>query len=166
MAWDVAAYGITVAVLTIAVAGVVGLIMLIRSFRRLEQVVRALGKETEVSLRQCRQLADEAKLAIAESRKSLQGFSSLAEGARAVGDAVQAAAQTAVHVTSLYRECLTAPFQPLSGDSDDGDGDGSIPDLTQIGRKLWASWKRRSDNDHPSDCCEGSGLNAYPSQGE
>jgi hypothetical protein len=111
MAWDVAAYGITVAVLMIAGACVIGIVKICRSLTRLDLTVERLSRETEASLIQCRQLAEETKEAIVISRHSLQGFSTLAEGAGALGEAAQIAAQTAAHAVAFCRERL-ASFIP------------------------------------------------------
>ncbi|MCD9023186.1 hypothetical protein [Cohnella silvisoli] len=166
MAWDIAAYGITAAVLAIAAACVIGIAKICRSLSRLDATVKVLGKETEVSLRQCAKLADEASDAIAVSRQSLQGFATLAEGARALGEAVQAAAQTAAHVTVLCRERLTS-LSPVPSEHRDQTA-CELPDLTELGRNLWSLWRRRTGNGQSSsESCQSSpGPSADPSQGE
>jgi hypothetical protein len=165
MAWDVAAYGITLAVLAIAAACVIGIARFCLSLRRLDAAVKVLGVETEASLLQCRQMAIEAKAAIADSRQSLQGFVTLAEGARALGEAVHTAAQTAAHVTAFYRDRLISSIPVSSVPPDPAACE--LPELTDIGRSLWSLWKRRSGIDRtPSDNCQNSGTSADPSQGE
>lgn len=164
MAWEMAGYGIAVAVLVVAVAIVIGIMRMIRSLRCLDDAVANIAKEAEASLQQCRQLAEEAKEAIVDSRQSLRGFVTIAEGARALGEAAQTAAQTAVHVTGLYREYLTAPFHSLSDTPDQKAGE--MPDLIVIGRKLWSMLKSHSGKEHSSDSCQSPGSGADPSEGE
>jgi hypothetical protein len=162
MAWDVAAYGIAAAVLAIAAACVIGIVKICRSLRRLDLAVEALGKETEAALRECGLLAEEARAAIAVSRQSLQGFAALAEGARALGEAVQTTAQTAVHVTALCRERLLSVI-PATSEHRHHTGN-EPPDLSEIGRSLWSWWKRRSSFESNSpESCQNPGPSADPS---
>ncbi|RED65561.1 hypothetical protein [Cohnella lupini] len=165
MAWDIAAYAIAVAVLTVAAALTIGIVKVARSLALLEHTIANVGREAEVSLSQCKELAGEAREAIAASKRKLQGFATLAEGARALGDAAQAAAQAAVSVTELYRECLTAPFQATSGNRDRQSDD---LDLADIGRRIWTMWRKRSDKEQeqPSDSCRQPRPSADPSEGE
>jgi hypothetical protein len=146
MAWQVAGYGIAAAAVAVAAAIVFALASLSRSVRRLERAAEAVGKEAEVSLRQCGSLAEEARETLALSRRSLEGFASLAEGARAMGEAVHAAAKTTARLTELYRDCLSAPFQSASGESKAGEG----AELSELGRMLWSLWKSRFGRDRAS----------------
>ncbi|WP_373229391.1 hypothetical protein [Cohnella sp.] len=166
MAWDLAAYGIMTASLTIAAAFVIGIVQICRSLRRLDTALGRLGKETEASLLQCKELAEEAKETIAASRQSLQGFSSLAEGARALGEAAQSTAQGIAKATALCRERL-ASIIPASTEHCDHNKASGNSDLSEISRILWLLWKkRRSENEPNFDCSRHSGLGADPSQGE
>lgn len=165
MAWDVAAYGITAAVLMIATACVYGIVQICRSLKRLDTAIERLGKETEASLLQCKELAEEAKETVAASRHSLQGFSLLAEGARAIGEAAMSTAQGITKATELCRERL-ASLVPAAAEHSDHNRSGN-PDLSEIGRSLWQLWKKRkSENELPLDGSQQSGLSADPSQGE
>ncbi|TFE31554.1 hypothetical protein [Cohnella luojiensis] len=165
MAWDLAAYGITFGVMAIAMAFVMAVLTISRSLRRLDRAVAQVSKEAELSMQHCRQLADEARETIAASKKSLEGFATLAEGARALGEAVQTAAQTAVHVTDLYRECLISPFQASSGFREEKIDRSS--DLMDMGRKLWSMWKNRPDGKgSPANNCHNPEPSADPSRGE
>jgi hypothetical protein len=142
MAWDVAAYGVTVAVLMIAIACVIGIVRICRSLSRLDLTVERLSRETEASLMQCRLLAEETKEVIVISRHSLQGFSTLAEGAGALGEAAQTAAQTVAHAAAFCRERL-ASFIPSAPNHRD-QTNSEQPDLSEIGRSLWLLWNRRN----------------------
>jgi hypothetical protein len=161
MAWDVAAYGITIAVLAIAAACVIGIARICLSLRRLDAAVKVLGERTEASLLQCRQLAVGATSAIADARQSLQGFSTLAEGARTLGEAVQSAGQAVARVTAFYRDHLS-PSNPASPEPRDPSA-CEQPELTDIGRSLWSLWKRRAGKDRPSDSFQSPGPSADPS---
>jgi hypothetical protein len=152
MAWDIAAYGVTVAVLTIAVACVIGMVRTCRSLRGLDVAVERLSRETEASLIECKLLAEEAKEAIVLSKQRMQSFTTFAEGAQAIGEAAKTAAEAAAYVTSFYRERLTSPINQ--------------PDWTDIGRNLWLLWRRRTDRKPSSDCNCNPGPSADPSQGE
>lgn len=142
MAWELAGYSVAAAVLIVALSVLYGIVKLARSLRRLDHAVMNLSKEAEASLRQCSRLAEETSEAISVSRQSLQGFATLAEGARALGEAVQSAAQAAVQVTELYREKLTAPLQSCADKRDEKAGE--TPDLMDIGRRMWSMWKQRA----------------------
>jgi len=168
MAWDWAAYGIALAVLTIAAAFVFGMIRISRSLQRLDRTVARVSIEAEATLLQCRHLANEAREAIVISNKSLQGFATLAEGARALGEAVQTAAQTAVHVTALCRDSLTAPCRAASSPSEDSHHSiqGDSASLAELCRTLWSLWKRGIGRDASSDNCRSPGPGADPSEGE
>lgn len=161
MAWELAGYGVTAAVVVIAAAFLYGVVNVVRSLRRLDQYVAKLSREAETSLQGCSRLAEEASEAIQVSRQSLQGFASLAEGARALGEAVQTAAQTAVHVTELYREILTSPIRSASDDRDRGERE--TPNLSELGRRLWMMWKRAEGRTGSS---RNPGTSADPSEGE
>ena len=101
MAWEIAAYGVATAVLAIAAACVFGIIRICRTLKRLETTVERLSQESEASLKACRLLADEAQSMISGARRSMAGFSSLSEGARALGEAAHQAARTGIAIYSL-----------------------------------------------------------------
>jgi hypothetical protein len=164
MAWEVTAYGITAAVLVIAVASVFGIVRVCRSLRGLDRAVERLGSESEASLLVCRQLAEEARSAVAASKQSLQGFSALAEGARALGEAVQTAAQTAAHATAICREHLASFVPSSTSDKEELRTYGSPwADASRALRKLW---RAHSESKEPSsECRDCSGPSAEPSQG-
>jgi hypothetical protein len=155
MAWDVAAYGITVAILTIAVACVIGTVQACRLLRRLAATVDRLTVEAEASLLQCKQVAEEAKSAIVEARQMMDGYSSLADGARALGEATQLAALGITNMATYCRDRLSS-FVPHEN-----------PDITDIGRSLWQWWRsRRSASESTPDSSHPIGPSADPSQGE
>lgn len=164
MAWDVAAYGITAAVLAIAGAFVIGIGRTCRSLRGLDVAVERLSRETEASLIECRQLAEEAREAIVLSKQSMQGFSTFAEGARAIGEAARTAAEAATHITSFYRERFTSPVPDTSEKMEQSPH--YQPDWTDIGRNLWLLWRKRTDRNPSADCNRNPGPSADPSQGE
>lgn len=165
MAWDVAAYGITLAVLMIAAACVIGIVQLCRSLRRLDSAIVRFEKETEASLRQCTELAAEAKETIAASRQFMEGFTLLAEGARVLGEAVHSTAEGITKATEFCRERLV-PFAETSTESCDHKPNG-FADLSEIGRSLWRLWKKqKSGSERNPDSPQQSGLSADQTQGE
>ena len=169
MAWDWAAYGIALAVLTIAAAFVFGMLRISRSLQRLDRTVARVSIEAEATLLQCRHLANETREAIVISRQSLQGFVTLAEGARALGEAVQTAAQTAVHVTTLCRDSLIYPCHAGSSSLvDDGQDSiqGGTGSLAELGPVLWSLLKRSFGRTASSDSSKSPGTGADPSEGE
>jgi uncharacterized protein YoxC len=149
MAWDVAAYAITIAVLAIGAACIMGIVRICQSLRHLDDAVKALGEQTEASLLQCTKLAAEATSAIADARQSFQGLSTFTEGARSLGEAVQSAAQAVARVTAYYRDRLT-PSNRFSPETRDPSA-CEQPELTDIGRSLLSLWKRRAGKDRASE---------------
>lgn len=165
MAWHVAAYGITVAILMIAAAFVIGVKEACRSFRHLDATVDHLAKDTEETLQQCKQLAEEAKAAIVVVREGVEGFSTLAEGARALGEAAQEAAQGITSATALCRDRLSAVVTVTSEYREKLAADN--PKASVVAHHLWKWWINRSAvSGTKSDSCKPSGPNADPSQGE
>lgn len=165
MAWDIAAYGITAGILTITIGCVIGIVQICRSLRRLDQTVERLGRDMEASLLQCREVAEEAKEVLADSRHSLQGFSSFAEGARALGEATQSAAKGITDATVFCRERI-ASYIPSSSEHPDRKPSDHL-DFSEIGRSLWLLWKKRkSGSELNSDCCQHSGPSADHNRGE
>jgi hypothetical protein len=155
MAWDVAAYGITVAILTIAVACVIGIVQACRTLRRLDVAVERLARVAEATLLQGKQTVEEARAAIVEARQMMDGYSSLADGARALGEATQLAALGITNMATYCRERLSS-FVPHEN-----------PDITDIGRSLWQWWRsRRSASESTPDSNHPIGPSADPSQGE
>ncbi len=160
MAWQAAGYAIAVAAVVVAMAIVLSLASLSRSIRRFERTAEAVSKDATTVLRRCDHLAEEIEATLAMSRQSLEDFAWLAEGARAMGEAVHSAAKTTARLTELYRDCLSAPFQSASGDSDAGEK----TELSNLARTLWSMWKSRgrassSERRDPS-------ANAEQSEGE
>jgi len=142
MAWQVAGYAFAAAALAVATAIVFFILKLARSIGRLDRAVTVVSEEAEASLRKCAILADEAKEAIAVSRKSLEGFVVLAEGARALGNSARSTARAAARITETYREILAAPFRNQAGDQEDHAS--FKPELAEVCRKLWTAWTQRS----------------------
>jgi len=141
MAWQVAGYAVAAAVLVAAAAIAIVCASAAKAIRRLDRSAVAVSREAEHSLRRCAELADEAGEAIALSKRGLEGFASLAEGARAVGEAGRTVADAAIRVTELYRERLSAPLR--YGDCDGEDRDRSGTDAQELGRRLWSAWLGR-----------------------
>lgn len=164
MAWDVTAYGITLAVLAIAAACVLGIVQCCRSLARIAASVERLSREAETALTECRKLADEAGAAVRAGRHSLKGFASLAEGARVLGEAAHTAAQSVSQVTAIWRDRVASP---IAAASDRQEQSGCRQqEWMQIGSTLWQLWKRRAGDREQADCVTNSGRSADPSLGE
>ncbi|MFC5471771.1 hypothetical protein ACFPPD_24125 [Cohnella suwonensis] len=164
MAWELAGYAIAAAAAGIAIAIAFGIAKAVRALARMEAVLDRVGKEAESALRHCRKLSEEAEDAIRASRQRMQGFATFAEGARAIGEAAQTAARSAMEIAELYRDCLTSPFHTASP-SREADGE-PVRELKELGRKLWALWRRRTDGDETSGSKPDAGTSAEPSEGE
>ncbi|MFB9278172.1 hypothetical protein [Cohnella cellulosilytica] len=163
MAWQVAGYGVAAAALAVAAAIVFAMASLSRSVRRLERTADAVGKEAEASLRRCGSLAEEARETLAVTREGLEGFASLAEGARALGEAVHTAAKTTVRLTELYRDCLAAPFRQTAGEEQAGEAAEPVEWV----RLLRSVWKSRRDRSRSSSAeCRSPETGADQSEGE
>ncbi|MFC4306004.1 hypothetical protein [Cohnella boryungensis] len=142
MAWQAAGYGIAASAVAVAIALVFALASLTRAARRIDEAAAAVSKEAEAALRSCVKLADEARETIALTRHGAEGFSALAEGARAWGEASRHAAGAAIQLTERYRDFLSAPFRSAASQRQ---RDEDAP-VAEICRKLWTMWKRRADS--------------------
>lgn len=162
MAWQVAGYSIAAAALVAAAAIAVVGTALTRMLVRLQRTAVAVGEQAEASLRQCERLAEEAKEAAASAKTSLDGFAALAEGARAVGDAVQSAARTAAGIADHYRELL-APFVADGDDERTGRG----PERPDAVGTLLRLWRSRFGGDRRAEGRrDGPGADAEHAKGE
>ncbi|WP_123039702.1 hypothetical protein [Cohnella candidum] len=141
MAWDVAAYAVAAA--AIAAAVVIGAIAwrLARALRRWDRMALRLAAKTSFALEEYARLAEEARETAAACRDSIAGFSRLAEGARAVGEAAETAAQAAVSAAAFWHDRLTLRHQNGEGDGEASDPE---PDVAGIVRRLWQSIRERS----------------------
>ena len=164
MAWDVTAYGIAFAVMAIAAACVLGIVQVCRSLARVVIAVERLSRGTEEAMVECRKLADEAADAVRAGRHNLQGFASLAEGARALGEAAHTAAQSGSQVTAIWRDRVSSPSAAASERPEQAAC--RQQDWMQIGRTLWQLWQRRAGDLEQADCKRNSGPSADASQGE
>ncbi|MFC5405264.1 hypothetical protein [Cohnella soli] len=164
MAWELAGYAIAVAMTTIAIAIALVIAKAVRSLSRLDACLVRVSQEAESSLRQCRQLAEEAEDVLRESRRGVQSFATFAEGARAIGEAAKTAARSATEVVELYRDCLVSPFQAASPSLEADEG--PVSELKELGHKLWTLWRRRTDGGETSGSKSNSGTSAERSEGE
>jgi len=139
MAWQAAGYALAAAVLLAAAAFAIAMVSAMKTIRRLDRVAAAVGKEAEETLRRCASLAEEAGEAIALSKRGLEGFASLAEGARAIGESARTVAAAAIRVAELYRDVLSAPFQTEERERESS-AEGT--DAPELGRTLWALLQR------------------------
>ncbi|MDB4868086.1 MAG: hypothetical protein JWR03_2419 [Cohnella sp.] len=107
MAWDVAAYAIAVAALTAAGIFAAGIIRLCRSLTRWDRMAEGFARKADSALDEYVRFAAEGRETAELCRSTFSGFKRLADGARAVGDAAESAAEAAAHVASFWRDMAT-----------------------------------------------------------
>jgi hypothetical protein len=110
MAWDIAAYAFALAAVVVGGAFAVGVIGFCRSLGRLERMAEHTARKAEAALDECVRFAAEGRETAEMCRSMFGGFARLAEGARAVGDAAESAAEAAAHVAAFWRELATGRF--------------------------------------------------------
>ncbi|KIL37253.1 hypothetical protein SD71_00605 [Cohnella kolymensis] len=164
MAWDVTAYGIAFAVIAIAAACVWGIVEACRLLKRIAGNVETLSRETEAALTECRQLAEEAAGAVRAGRRNIEGFAALAEGARVLGEAAQAAAHSVSQVAGIWKHRAGSGI--AAAEEREDDNGLQAQDWIQLGRNIRQLWKKRTGGRGPADCLPNSGPSADPSQGE
>ena len=106
MGWEITAYAIALSVLAIAAVIVIAVARAVRTLGKIERTIARLGDETESSLRQFRELAEEATAITRSSRQTFESVAAFAEGARALGEAAQAAGDAATRVSAYWRDRL------------------------------------------------------------
>jgi len=135
MAWDLAAYAITLAVLLAAGMLVALMWQANRTLRRWDRMAEQLTHRTEGAIEAYARLAEEACETAAGCNRTLSGFSRLAEGARAMGDAAETAAIAATHTAAYWHERLTS-VQAAEGGGPAVGFPGLIDYLRGLGRRL------------------------------
>lgn len=154
MAWTLAAYAVAVAVLLTAGALLALLWRLNRLLGRWDRMAERLAKQADQALEAYGRLADEAAETAAACRQTMSGFSRLAEGARAVGDAAESAAMAAVHAAEYWHDRLIALR------TSDGEAAAGMPGLIDyfrdLGRRIFA--RLADDTDSGDDRRPGSGA--------
>jgi hypothetical protein len=116
MAWDIAAYAIAAAALLAAGAIAAGVIRLCRSLSRLDRITEGVARKAESALDEWVLLAKEGRVTVEMCRTTASGFARLSDGARAVGDAAESAAEAAVQVASFWRDMATLGSAPADED--------------------------------------------------
>ncbi|WP_027088085.1 hypothetical protein [Cohnella panacarvi] len=107
MGWEITAYAIALSVIAIAAVVVVAVARAVRTLGKIERTITRLSGETESSLRQLRELAEEATAIARSGRQTFESIATFAEGARALGEAAQAAGETATRVSAYWRDRLS-----------------------------------------------------------
>lgn len=146
MAWNITAYAIALSALSVAAAIVFGIIRATRTLSKAERTLVRVGNETEASLRQARQLAEEAAAITRSGRETFESIAAFAEGARALGEAAQAAGAAATQVTSFWRDRLTLARRMDSADDEERAADART-EWQDLLRQLWNAWRGRQTAD-------------------
>ncbi|MFC5703818.1 hypothetical protein ACFPVX_21235 [Cohnella faecalis] len=157
MAWDVAAYAIALAAIVIAAAVAIGAAAAHRSLRRLEKTAQRLEINAAEALAECREFAFEARTAAASCKAGLQGFQTLAEGARALGTAAGNAAHTATRLTAAWHDRLR-PNEAAASKQADSSGAESGSDWLELRGFVQRFLRGRISGLH----AESSGSNQAP----
>jgi len=142
MAWNLAAYAIALAVLLTAGALMALLWRLNRMLGRWDREAERLARQADLALAAYAQLAEEATGAAVVCRQTMSGFSRLAEGARAVGEAAESAAMAAVHAAEYWRDRLIALRTAEAGAA--SEMPGPIDYFRDLGRRLFTRFAEDS----------------------
>lgn len=142
MGWEITAYAIALSVMAIAVVVVIGVARAVRTLGKLERTITSLGGETESSLRQLRELAEEATAITRSSRHTFESIAAFAEGARALGEAAQAAGEAATRVSAYWRDRLIFR-KAAETEAEEGRTAGERIDWQSILRQLLDGWRTR-----------------------
>ncbi len=144
MAWNLAAYAIALAVLLTAGVLMALLWRLHRILGRWDRTAERLARQADQALVTYVRLAEEATETAAVCRQTMSGFSRLAEGARAVGEAAESAAMAAVHAAEYWHDRLIALRTAEDGTA--AEVPGLIDYFRDLGRRLFARFAVDSDS--------------------
>ncbi|TJY43545.1 hypothetical protein E5161_06635 [Cohnella pontilimi] len=112
MAWNVAAYVFAAAALIASVAFAAVMMRLSRSLSRWDRLAEGVVRKAEKALDESISFAREGRAAAELCRTTVGGFARLSDGARAVGDAAESAAEAAVYIASFWRDLATLGSAP------------------------------------------------------
>ncbi|MBO9597064.1 MAG: hypothetical protein J7559_04470 [Cohnella sp.] len=141
MAWEITAYAIALSVLAIAAAVVIAVARAVRTLGNAERTITRLSGETESSLRQIRDLAEEATAITRSGRHTFESIAAFAEGARALGEAAQAAGDAATRVSAYWRDRLI--FRKAAETEAEEERAGERIDWQGIFKQLLDGWRTR-----------------------
>ena len=142
MAWEITAYAIALSVMAIATAVVFAVARAVRTLGKAERTLTRLGSESESSLRQLRELAEEATAITRSGRHTFESIAAFAEGARALGDAAQAAGEAATRVTAYWRDRLIFR-KAAETEAEEEQAAGERIDWQNIFKRLLDGWLTR-----------------------
>ncbi|MBW5445033.1 hypothetical protein GE107_03000 [Cohnella sp. CFH 77786] len=107
MAWDIAAYAAALGLLAVAGAISAAVFRLFGMLRRWDRMALRLANKADEAVDEYTRLAQEVRDMAELCRQTVSGFARLAEGARAVGEAAETAAQAAANAASYWHDRLT-----------------------------------------------------------
>lgn len=144
MVWEWAAYMAIAAGVAFVAAIVAAAVAIWRLLRRWDASIERLDREAEATLRQWRKLGQEASETVELCRRSLQGFESLAEGGRSLGEAAQTIARTASRTAIQWTERVSDKLAET--EERQMRRLEEALDWTDVGLHLWNAWRRRVAN--------------------
>lgn len=154
MAWELAAYAIMIAVLAAAGVFIAAVLRLDRTLRRWDRTVNRLAGKADSVFDAYVILANEARETAEACRQAIGGFSRLADGARAIGEAAESAAQAAASAAWYWRERI-ASLLPRETDEDAEWGPAYWADLLRaVGRRLRAAAVFSDSRDRPGSSAD------------
>lgn len=160
MAWEIAGYVVSLAILLIAGAATTVLWRLNSRLRQWDRQAARLAQQAEAAVSAYTRLAEEAIATAEQCRRTMRGFSRLSEGAEAVGKAAETVAMTAADAALYWCDRLTA--MRTSGQRTAAEWTGLVDYFADLGRRLLA---RLSDDASTRDDIH-SGTSADNRTGE
>ncbi len=134
MAWEAAGFAAALAFLAAAGFIAYAAFRIGRALARWDHTAERLARKADAALDEYIRLAQQTRETAESACRSIEGFSRLADGARAVGDAAESAALAAVHAAYAWRDRF-ASWMP---ETESGTGGGQPQDLAEMLRHLLA----------------------------
>jgi hypothetical protein len=129
MAWVIAGYAASLALLAAAGCMVAATVRIFRILRKWDRWAGEAAIKENRAIGEYELLAQEARQSVEVWRRAIAGAARLAEGARAVGEAAESVAQAAVHTVDSWRGWI-ASWQ--SAAEEDGETDGILPEWWEV----------------------------------
>lgn len=129
MAWVIAGYAASLALLAAAGCLVAATVRVFRILRKWDRLAGGVAVKADRAIGEYELLARDARQSVEEWRRAIGGVTRLAEGARAVGEAAESVAQAAVHTVDTWRGRITSW---KSAAEDDGETDGKLPEWLEL----------------------------------
>lgn len=129
----------------------------------MERFVEGLASKADVALDEMIVFAKSAQSLAQSSRQAVDGISRFADGARAMGEAAESAAQAAMHTALFWRDRLTPIAQNRSNEDAAKNAASGFADLVRYVRQLVNA---RISAENASGAHRHAGANADFDKGE